>query len=148
MSIIESRFGTSDDTDLTPVREPSTAGAELYGRAVNREEPQISAPSGEPDLAIVDAWVVFANSLAGFRVYGGPGSGRWLEPAESARAFFKSYRWSSPSAASGTADRRRRYASLCRLLEEWANDPSDFDAEVDSLAEQALRETAPRHFRE
>lgn len=43
-------------------------------------------------------------------------------------------------------DRRRRYAELSSLLDEWANDPSDFDASVAPLIEEALRDTAPRHF--
>lgn len=43
-------------------------------------------------------------------------------------------------------DRRRRYAELSKLLDEWANDPSDFDECVDPLIEKALRETSPRHF--
>lgn len=44
------------------------------------------------------------------------------------------------------ADRRRRYAKLSRLLDEWANDPSDFDDHVAPLIEEALREASPRHF--
>jgi hypothetical protein len=43
-------------------------------------------------------------------------------------------------------DRRRRYAELSKLLDEWTNDPSDFDECVDPLIEEALRETSPRHF--
>jgi hypothetical protein len=43
-------------------------------------------------------------------------------------------------------ERRRRYAELRRTLREWANDPSDFDDRVYPLIEEALRETAPRHF--
>jgi len=44
------------------------------------------------------------------------------------------------------ADRRRRYAKLSSLLDEWTNDPSDFDDRVAPLIEEALRETSPRHF--
>lgn len=43
-------------------------------------------------------------------------------------------------------DRRRRYAQLSTLLDEWTNDPSDFDKCVDPLIQEALRETSPRHF--
>jgi hypothetical protein len=43
-------------------------------------------------------------------------------------------------------DRRRRYAQLSKLLDEWTNDPSDFDRCVDPLIQEALRETSPRHF--
>ena len=43
--------------------------------------------------------------------------------------------------------RRRRYAALMRLLNEWADDPSDFDERVAPLIDDALKEAAPRHFR-
>jgi hypothetical protein len=43
-------------------------------------------------------------------------------------------------------DRRRRYAKLSNLLEEWANDDSGFDEHVAPLIEEALRESSPRHF--
>lgn len=44
--------------------------------------------------------------------------------------------------------RRRRYAALMRRLYEWANEPGGFDERVAPLIEDALKETAPRHFRE
>jgi len=43
-------------------------------------------------------------------------------------------------------DRRRRYASLLKRLDEWAADTSGFDDRVAPLIDEALRETAPRHF--
>jgi len=44
------------------------------------------------------------------------------------------------------ADRRRRYARLLKRLDEWAADMTGFDERVAPLIEEALRETAPRHF--
>ena len=43
---------------------------------------------------------------------------------------------------------RERYARLSALLDEWASEPPDFDSRVGRLIEDALRESAPRHFRE
>ena len=43
-------------------------------------------------------------------------------------------------------DRRKRYARLSALLDEWAREPPEFDSRVGPLIEQALRESAPRHF--
>ena len=43
-------------------------------------------------------------------------------------------------------ERRRRYAQLSALLDEWATEPEDFDSRVGPLIEQALRDSAPRHF--
>ena len=45
-------------------------------------------------------------------------------------------------------DRQSRYAELRRLIEEWSNEDPAFDQEVGALAEEALRESAPRHFEE
>jgi hypothetical protein len=44
--------------------------------------------------------------------------------------------------------RRRRYAHLSTLLDEWAAEQDDFDARVGPLIEQALRDSAPRHLPE
>lgn len=43
-------------------------------------------------------------------------------------------------------DRRERYARLSALLDEWASEPPEFDSRVGPLIEEALRESAPRHF--
>lgn len=43
-------------------------------------------------------------------------------------------------------DRRKRYARLSVLLDEWASEPPEFDSRVGPLIEEALRESAPRHF--
>ena len=43
-------------------------------------------------------------------------------------------------------ERRRRYAHLSVLLDEWAGEQSDFDSRVAPLIEQALRDSSPRHF--
>ncbi|MFH1111231.1 MAG: hypothetical protein V1790_18840 [Planctomycetota bacterium] len=43
-------------------------------------------------------------------------------------------------------DRRKRYARLSALLDEWASEPPEFDSRVGPLIEKALRESAPRHF--
>ncbi|MEK7730302.1 MAG: hypothetical protein AAB363_00435 [Planctomycetota bacterium] len=43
-------------------------------------------------------------------------------------------------------DRRERYARLSALLDEWASEPPEFDSCVGPLIEEALRESAPRHF--
>lgn len=43
-------------------------------------------------------------------------------------------------------DRRKRYARLSALLDEWASEPPEFDSRVGPLIEEALRESAPRHF--
>jgi hypothetical protein len=45
-------------------------------------------------------------------------------------------------------DRRARYARVSALLDEWESEPPDFDSCVGPLIEQALRESAPRHFPE
>jgi hypothetical protein len=45
-------------------------------------------------------------------------------------------------------DRRERYARVSALLDEWESEPPDFDSCVGPLIEQALRESAPRHFPE
>jgi hypothetical protein len=45
-------------------------------------------------------------------------------------------------------DRRKRYARVSALLDEWESEPPDFDSYVGPLIEQALRESAPRHFPE
>lgn len=45
-------------------------------------------------------------------------------------------------------ERRRRYAHLSTLLDEWANEEDGFDSRVGPLIEQALRDSAPRHFAE
>ncbi|MFH1746576.1 MAG: N-6 DNA methylase [Planctomycetota bacterium] len=45
-------------------------------------------------------------------------------------------------------ERRRRYAHLSALLDEWAAEPEDFDSHVGPLIEQALRDSATRHFHE
>jgi len=52
----------------------------------------------------------------------------------------------SPNDAETKEDRQQRYDELSRLLDEWANEPQAFDTQVDSLIEQALRETSPRLF--
>jgi len=44
------------------------------------------------------------------------------------------------------SERRRRYARLLKRLDEWSADTSGFDEHVAPLIEEALRETAPRHF--
>jgi len=57
---------------------------------------------------------------------------------------------SEPRAVSDTDgdvnDRRERYARLSALLDEWASEPPEFDSRVGPLIEEALRESAPRHF--
>ena len=45
----------------------------------------------------------------------------------------------------GPEERRRRYARLSALLDEWAAEADDFDTHVGPLIERALRESAPRH---
>jgi hypothetical protein len=45
-------------------------------------------------------------------------------------------------------ERQRRYAHLSALLDKWAAEQSDFDSRVGPLIEQALRDSAPRHFPE
>jgi hypothetical protein len=45
-------------------------------------------------------------------------------------------------------ERRRRYARLSALLDEWAAEEGDFDARIGTLIEQSLKESTPRHFRE
>ncbi|HUU99100.1 MAG TPA: N-6 DNA methylase [Phycisphaerae bacterium] len=42
-------------------------------------------------------------------------------------------------------ERRRRYAQLSTLLDEWASETDDFDSRVGPMIEQALKELAPRH---
>ena len=43
-------------------------------------------------------------------------------------------------------DRRKRYARLSALLDEWASEPPEFDSRVGPLIEEALSESALRHF--
>lgn len=42
-------------------------------------------------------------------------------------------------------ERRRRYAQLSALLDEWASEPNSFDSRVGPMIEQALEDSAPRH---
>jgi len=138
---------------------PSSPGETGFG--LGRRTAMLSLPDPNvPEDREIEAWDTFrrlaplsSNRLTFLRLWNDLGS----EPTASAHRMGSHARHDADKptlARSADAhrggpvdeDRLRRYAEVSRLLDEWANEPGDYDERMSALLEEALRETAPRHF--
>ena len=51
-----------------------------------------------------------------------------------------------PNDAATKEERRRRYAALSQKMDEWSNEPTEIDDDIEPLVEAFLHENSPRLF--
>lgn len=151
--LFESNHLSTTDSDLSPP-EPDTAEAArdqvVKAWATGRRSPtsrffsRLNLTAEETYDIDIASWRRFDLVLLGYvglpklRV---PISTDVVEERETFMAHI-----ADPAEKVDEDDRQRRYAELAELLDEWANEDSNFDEQVAPLIEAALRETSPRHF--
>jgi len=149
----EHEFTTEADLPR-PESAPPREAARRWSWSTNTSLPSVArsaSPSRDIDRAvgISDAvlWDRLRHALAGHHgaeAVAALVASRWLEAGHEPFAAAPAPRSSAEDMR--LAARRRRYARLLKRLDDWAADTSGFDERVAPLIEEALRETAPRHF--
>lgn len=150
--LLEYDHGSAMDTDLSPPAPDKTERAKaavVNAWSIERRSPTLRRfkclhLTGEETYEIdTESWRRFDRVLEANTTVGYLSMTRWIA-LSGERNPLTSIDY--PVEVLKKADRRRRYAELSKLLNEWANDPSDYDEEVAPMIADALRESSPRHF--
>jgi len=153
--LLEYAHDLTTDVDLSRFESALTREAARRWNCSTTMSPPVAASSDSPSRDIGNVvggpdaanWQRLRNALTdhhGAEALTTLVASRWLEARD--EPFTTAPAPPSPAESPKMADRRRRYARLLGRIEEWAADTSGFDERVAPLIEEALRETAPRHF--
>ena len=151
--LVKHEHDSATDVDF-PESARIRQAARHWGSSVRRP-PSLKVDTASPSRDIERAvrttdshpWALLRKALAGHPgadVLEGIVAGHWLAATDDPLTTPPAARSSAEDTR--PAERRRRYARLLKRLDAWAADTSGFDERVAPVIEEALRETAPRHF--